>query len=488
MSDRLAAVRAQALATEQGLPFVELGRRALDADAVRAVPFEALERLLALPYGSDGTTLRVAFASPSRAAADEVARLSGRPVEPALAARDEVRSLLRELKRGGTLRDEDLYLEGELLKEAPAVRAVNDTLRRAIAERASDIHLVPEDGFVHVRLRIDGVVQEFGMLTPEDAVGIVLRIKVLAKLDVAERRRPQDGRFTIRTTSGRIVDIRVTLLPTIFGEGVVMRLLEKTRTAPSLTNLGLTAAMQMELERLVDRGVGALLVTGPTGSGKSTTLHGALADLTRPDRTVITIEDPVEYELRGAYQIQVHGGAGVSYASALRSVLRGDPDMIMVGEIRDEETATLALGASLAGHFLFSTLHTNDAPGALTRLAEMGVERYVIAAGVAGVIAQRLARRLCLYCREPYDEEGGATYFRPHGCAHCNGGHHGRIGIFQLLTFDARLRELVAAGASHDELTAAAAETGMNTLWSDGLAKVEAGLISLEELHRVVPR
>jgi type II secretory ATPase GspE/PulE/Tfp pilus assembly ATPase PilB-like protein len=335
-------------------------------------------------------------------------------------------------------------------------------------------------------MRIDGVVQEFGTLTAEDIVGMITRIKVLAKLDVAERRRPQDGRFTIRTTGGRIVDVRVTLLPTIFGEGVVMRLLEKTRTAPSLTNLGLTASMQMQLERLVDRGTGALLVTGPTGSGKSTTLHGALADLTRPDRTVITIEDPVEYELRGAYQIQVHAASGVTYASALRSVLRGDPDMIMVGEIRDEETATLALGASLAGHFLFSTLHTSDAPGALTRLSERGVERYVAAAGVAGVIAQRLARRLCLYCREPYEQDG-ATYFRAHGCGHCTGGHHGRIGVFQLLTLDAQLRELVAQGASHDALTDAAAETGMDTLWSDGMAKVEAGLISLEELHRVVP-
>jgi type IV pilus assembly protein PilB len=486
MSDRLAAVRAQALATEQGLPFVELGRRALDADAVRAVPFEALERLLALPYEWDGDVLRVAFADPSRAATDEIARLAGRAVEPALAARDDVRGLLRELRRGGTLRDEDLYLEGELLETAPAVRAVNDVLRRAVSERASDVHLVPEDGFVHLRMRIDGVVQEFGTLTAEDIVGMITRIKVLAKLDVAERRRPQDGRFTIRTTGGRIVDVRVTLLPTIFGEGVVMRLLEKTRTAPSLTNLGLTASMQMQLERLVDRGTGALLVTGPTGSGKSTTLHGALADLTRPDRTVITIEDPVEYELRGAYQIQVHAASGVTYASALRSVLRGDPDMIMVGEIRDEETATLALGASLAGHFLFSTLHTSDAPGALTRLSEMGVERYVAAAGVAGVIAQRLARRLCLYCREPYEQDG-ATYFRAHGCGHCTGGHHGRIGVFQLLTLDAQLRELVAQGASHDALTDAAAETGMDTLWSDGMAKVEAGLISLEELHRVVP-
>ena len=487
MADRLAAVRARSLATEHGLPFVELAQTPLDPAAVRAIPFEALERHAALPFGQDGDVLRVAFARPSHEAAAELARLAGRPVEAVLASRDEVARFLAELDRGGTLRDEDLFLEGELLAEAPAVRAGNEILRRAVVARASDVHLIPEQGLVNVRLRVDGVVQESGTLTSDDAAGVVLRIKVLAKLDVAERRRAQDGRFTSRTTSGRIVDVRVTLLPTVAGEGVVLRLLEKTRVAPSLTDLGLEPGMQMELERMVDRGVGALLVTGPTGSGKSTTLHGALADLARPDRTVITIEDPVEYELRGAYQLQVNAAAGLSYAAALRSVLRGDPDVIMVGEIRDAETATLALGASLAGHFMLSTLHTNDAPGALTRLAEMGVERYVIAAGVSGVIAQRLARRLCLYCREPYEHEG-KTIFRARGCRWCIGGHYGRTGVFQLLSMDAKLRELVADGASHDTIAAAAAGAGLQPLWSDGLAKVEAGLISLEELHRVVPR
>jgi type IV pilus assembly protein PilB len=488
VSDRLAAVRARSLAAEQGLPFVELSRVALDPDAVRTVPFETLERVIALPFHiDDDGVLRVAFAAPSDATVGELSRLAGRPVQPVLAARDELTRVLADLARGGTLRDEDLFLEGELLAEAPAVRSVNDILRRAIVARASDVHMIPAADAVHVRLRIDGVVQEHSLLTTEEAGGAVQRLKVLGKLDVAERRRPQDGRFTIRTTAGRVVDIRVTLLPTVAGEGVVLRLLEKTRTAPSLTELGLEPAMQMQLERLVDRGVGALLVTGPTGSGKSTTLHGALADLARPDRTVITIEDPVEYELPGAYQIQVHQNAGVTYGSALRSALRGDPDVIMVGEIRDAETATLALGASLAGHFTLSTLHTNDAPGALSRLAEMGVERYVIAAGVSGIIAQRLARRLCLYCREPYETEGVAA-FRAHGCRWCTGGHFGRVGIFELLTMDERLRQLVADGASHESIAGAALAAGMQSLWTDGMAKVEAGLISLEELHRVVPR
>jgi type IV pilus assembly protein PilB len=276
-------------------------------------------------------------------------------------------------------------------------------------------------------------------------------------------------------------------------------LLEKTRTAPSLTDLGLENAMQMEIERIVDRSLGSLLVTGPTGSGKSTTLHGALADLARPERTVITIEDPVEYDLPGTYQIQTNAAAGVTFPTALRTVLRGDPDVIMIGEIRDAETADLALGGSLAGHFILSTLHTNDAPSAVTRLIEMGVEPYVVSAGLAGVLGQRLARRLCLYCREAYvpsrevlDEIGSVEddplFFRAVGCSYCSGGYRGRVGVFQLLTIDERFRSLIAAGGTYDEFCAAAEAAGMASLWADGLAKVEAGNISLEELRRVVSR
>jgi type II secretory ATPase GspE/PulE/Tfp pilus assembly ATPase PilB-like protein len=259
--------------------------------------------------------------------------------------------------------------------------------------------------------------------------------------------------------------------------------------------------MQMQIERRVERAIGALLVTGPTGSGKSTTLNAALADIARPDRTVITVEDPVEYELPGTYQIQVNPLFGVTFPAALRSVLRGDPDVLMVGEIRDHETAQLALSASLTGHFVLSTLHTGDATSAVTRLVEMGVEHYVVSAALAGVIAQRLARRLCLYCREAYEPsddlleslglplDGTArTFFHATGCQHCTGGYRGRIGIFQFLIVDDGLRALIASGASHDEIERAAAASGMGSLWSDGLGKVEAGSISVEELHRVVPR
>jgi type IV pilus assembly protein PilB len=499
MADRLAAVRARALADTHGLEYVDLSRRSLDPEAVRIVPLEVLERLAALPYEVNDGVVHVAVADPTSAGVAELEHLSGKRVIVSVARSAEVTALIHDLVHGGTLSDSELHLEGEELSEAPAVLTVNDILRRAIEARASDVHLIPDGTNVQVRFRVDGVVSEHGSISAEEALGAVSRIKVLAELDVAERRRPQDGRFSVKTTSGRVIDFRVTLLPTISGEGVVMRLLEKTRSAPSLTDLGLENAMQMELERIVDRSIGALLVTGPTGSGKSTTLHGALHDLARPERTVITIEDPVEYELPGTYQLQMNPAVGVTFATALRSVLRGDPDVVMVGEVRDAETAALALGGSLAGHFILSTLHTNDAPSTLTRLAEMGVERYVISAGLSGVIGQRLARRLCLYCREAYEpspeilESIGSTnedavFFRATGCRYCSAGYHGRVGVFQLLTMNERLRGLVAGGATHEELTAAAYESGMTTLWADGLAKVEAGVISLEELHRVVPR
>jgi type IV pilus assembly protein PilB len=501
MADRLAAVRGRTLAADHGLPYIELRRLALSPDAVRSAPLEILDHLEAVPFDVVDGMLHVALTAPSAGAVAELERVSGRPVAVALAAPEDVRGILDDLARGGTVDVEQLEVEAGSAGGAPAVVAVNEILRAAVAAQASDVHVIPAADRYHVRLRIDGVVQEHSHLAPVEAAAAVSRIKVLAGLDVAERRRPQDGRFGLRTTAGRPIDVRTAILPTVHGEGVVLRLLGKIRTPPSFTDLGLSNAMQMEIERLVERAVGAVLVTGPTGSGKSTTLHAALADIARPDRTVITVEDPVEYELAGTYQIQVNPVAGVTFPAALRSVLRGDPDVLMVGEIRDHETARLALSASLTGHFVLSTLHTGDAPSAVTRLVEMGVEHYVVAAALSGVVAQRLARRLCLYCREPYEpseslvvslgldpEACRRTFFRAHGCPHCTGGYRGRIGVFQLLTIDEQLRGLICAGASHDDTMRVAGESGMVSLWHDGLGKVEAGLTSVEELHRVVPR
>ena len=501
MADRLAGVRGRTLAEQYGLPWVDVAHLALNPHAVRAVPLEVLEHLDAVPFDLIEDMLHVALTEPSPAAVAELERVSGRPVVVSIAALADVTEILEEIRRNGALDVEQLLVEGELADNAPAVRAVNEFMSAALSAHASDVHVIPSELCYYIRLRVDGVVQELTTMTPEEASAAVSRIKVMAGLDVAERRRPQDGRFAVRTTANRTIDVRVAVLPTVHGEGVVMRLLGKLRTPPSFTDLGLSNEMQMQLELLVERAVGALLVTGPTGSGKSTTLNTALADIARPDRTVITVEDPVEYELPGTYQIQVNPLFGVTFPAALRSVLRGDPDVLMVGEIRDHETAQLALSASLTGHFVLSTLHTGDATSAVTRLVEMGVEHYVVSAALSGVIAQRLARRLCLYCREAYEpsgdlleslglplDSGPRTFFHASGCQHCTGGYRGRIGIFQFLIVNDGLRALIASGASHEEIARAATESGMGSLWTDGVRKIEAGSISVEELHRVVPR
>jgi type IV pilus assembly protein PilB len=337
------------------------------------------------------------------------------------------------------------------------------------------------------------------------AAGVTTRLKVLAKLDIAERRKPQDGRISLNARSvGRMLDIRVAVLPTVEGEQVVMRLIDKSRTTPTLESLGLSEGMRQHLQGVIRRPTGALLVTGPTGSGKSTTLYAALAEINRPEIKAITVEDPVEYRLAGINQIQINIKAGLTFANALRTILRSDPDVIMVGEIRDTETAKISIESALTGHFVFSTLHTNDAPGAITRLNEMGVEPFLTGSAVSAVLAQRLARKLCSHCCEMYspsiDEllrnrvssevaaaSDGAAFYRKRGCPRCSHtGYRGRIGIYQLLVMTENLESLAVSRASREEIERAAMEGGMHTLWDDGLAKVAAGITSLEELSRVL--
>jgi type IV pilus assembly protein PilB len=334
--------------------------------------------------------------------------------------------------------------------------------------------------------------------------GVTTRLKVLAKLDIAERRKPQDGRISLNAAAaGRMLDIRVATLPTVEGESVVMRLLDKSKKAPTLEELGLSDEMRVKLEEVVQRPTGALLVTGPTGSGKSTTLYAALTEINNPEINIITVEDPVEYRLAGINQVQINQRAGLTFAAALRSILRSDPDVVMVGEIRDPETAKISIEAALTGHMVLSTLHTNDAPGALTRLNEMGVEPFLTGSAVTGVLAQRLARKLCTHCCEMYTpsveelikarvspdvaaQADGMVFYRKKGCPRCGQtGYKGRIGIFQLLTMSENLETLAAEKASREELERAAMEEGMRTLWDDGIAKVAAGLTSIEELARV---
>jgi type IV pilus assembly protein PilB len=328
---------------------------------------------------------------------------------------------------------------------------------------------------------------------------------VLAKLDIAERRKPQDGRISLNAAAaGRLLDIRVATLPTVEGEAVTMRLLDKSRSAPTLEELGFSDSMRDQLLRLVRRPTGALLVTGPTGSGKTTTLYAVLAETNRPEINVITVEDPVEYRLNGINQVQINMRAGLTFANALRSILRSDPDVVMVGEIRDGETARISIEAALTGHFVLSTLHTNDAPGAITRLNEMGVEPFVTGAAVSAVLAQRLARKLCQQCAAPYsvstqeligfrlDPElaaslDGTVFHRPQGCARCaDTGYRGRIGVYQYLQMNEELEQLTANKGTRDEIEAVALKSGMRSMWDDGLDKVLAGLTSVEELARVV--
>ncbi|HET7450134.1 MAG TPA: GspE/PulE family protein [Gaiellaceae bacterium] len=504
------ATVARQLAERFDLPFVDLRTIGVQRAAAEAIDPRTLVRAHAVPYAFDGERLCVAIADPNDVQAVDELRLATRlEVVFGVAPREdielELRNLERQLdatRRAALEEDEGFAFEEEAEQEeddssAPLVRLVNSLIFEAAEEGASDIHLLPQPDGLFVRLRVDGVLRELERIPRHRAAGVITRIKVLAKLDIAEHRRPQDGRISLRTNRGRHVDIRVTVLPSVEGEGAILRLLDKSRDAPTLTEIGLSFPMQMALEQILNRPTGSLLVTGPTGSGKSTTLYAALADLARPEINVITIEDPVEYRLPGIYQLQVNQKIDFDFATALRSVLRSDPDVVMVGEIRDRETAEISMRAALTGHFVLSTLHTNDAPSAITRLSEMGVEPFVVASAVSAVLAQRLARRLCDRCREPYTpspeeleklglDEPIAQLWRADSCEHCSRGYRGRVGIFQMLPMTEDVRRLAARDASSAELEAAGIDAGMTPLWQDGVDKVRAGLTTVAELRRVL--
>jgi len=375
---------------------------------------------------------------------------------------------------------------------------------QAAEDGASDVHFEPQEESLLVRFRVDGVLQEVQRIPKRMMNGVLTRLKVLAKLDIAERRKPQDGRISLNAAAaGRLLDIRVATLPTVEGESIVMRLLDKSKRAPTLEELGMADEMRRKLEEHVRRPTGAVLVTGPTGSGKSTTLYAALTEINRPEINIITVEDPVEYRLTGVNQVQINTRAGLTFAAALRSILRSGPDVVMVGEIRDGETAKISIEAALTGHLVLSTLHTNDAPQVLTRLNEMGVEPFLTGAAISAVIAQRLARKLCSHCCEMYTPSAdellkarvspdvaaaadGMAFYRKRGCPRCGQtGYKGRIGIFQLLEMSESLEQLAAKKAAREDIERQAIEEGMRTLWDDGLTKVASGLTSIEELARV---
>jgi type IV pilus assembly protein PilB len=514
---------AKLLASRHHMPVVDLAVSGIDGQAAETVPLHVLERLVAIPYELSDGVLKVAIADPTDLHAIDELRLATRhQVELAVASRDDILIEIRRRSRASEAFGARAVLEEEAaahaeeeedgddleaedgISDAPLVRLVNSIIFQAAEDGASDVHFEPQEDALVVRLRIDGVLHEVQRIPKRMMAGVTTRLKVLAKLDIAERRKPQDGRISLNAAAaGRMMDIRVATLPTVEGESVVMRLLDKSKKAPTLEELGLSDDMRARLEEVVKRPTGALLVTGPTGSGKSTTLYAALTEINKPEINVITVEDPVEYRLTGVNQVQINQRAGLTFAAALRSILRSDPDVVMVGEIRDPETAKISIEAALTGHLVLSTLHTNDAPGALTRLNEMGVEPFLTGSAVTGVLAQRLARKLCTHCCEMYQpstdellkarvspdiaaQSDGMVFYRKKGCPRCNQtGYKGRIGIFQLLTMTEQLETLAAQKAPREDIERAAMDEGMRTLWDDGVSKVAAGLTSVEELARV---
>jgi type IV pilus assembly protein PilB len=505
------------------LPLIALGDQKISPDAVAAIPIHVLERVVAFPYKIANDRLHVAVADPSDVSGVDELKLATRyQVELGVASREEILEEIQHVLRASealtaqsaALEDVEVVSEEEELddleaddgiSDAPLVRLVNSIIFQGAEDAASDIHFMPEEDALVIRYRVDGVLREVQRVPRRMASGVTTRLKVLAKLDIAERRKPQDGRISLNAkTAGRMLDIRVAVLPTVEGECVVMRLIDKSTKAPTLEGLGLADDMHENLEHVIKKPTGALLVTGPTGSGKSTTLYAALHIVAQPEVNVITVEDPVEYRLQGINQIQINVKAGLNFAVILRTILRADPDVVMVGEIRDPETAKISIEAALTGHMVLSSLHTNDAPSALTRLNEMGVEPYLTSAAVTGVLAQRLARRLCTNCAEMYAPSitemveanvspdiaaslDGSAFYRKVGCPRCNHtGYKGRLGIFEFLDMSDELAAYAASKPSHEELRQRAIDLGMRTMWDDGMAKVAQGLTSIEELARVV--
>src|SRR5690348_2527732 len=515
---------ARMVAARHQLPLVDLAFSGVEDMAAKLIPLHVLERVVAIPYALRNDILHVAVADPANVHAIDELRLATRhPIELGVASRDDIVNAVRKLVRQSeafgaraaleeeeaqfeTVEEDETDLEeDDGVSDAPLVRLVNSILFQAAEDGASDVHFEPQEDALVVRFRIDGVLQEMQRIPKRMMAGVTTRLKVLAKLDIAERRKPQDGRISLNAAAaGRMLDVRVATLPTVEGESLVMRLLDKSKKPPTLTELGLSEEMRTQLSEIVAKPTGALLVTGPTGSGKSTTLFACLNQINRPEINIITVEDPVEYRLPGVNQVQINNRAGLTFAAALRSILRSDPDVVMVGEIRDGETAKISIEAALTGHLVLSTLHTNDAPSTITRLNEMGVEPFLTGSAVSAVLAQRLARKLCPNCCELYspsvDEllsarvspdiaasQDGVGFYRKKGCPRCNQtGYRGRIGVYQLLTMTEELESLAVSRAPRDEIERAAIRGGMRTLWDDGLAKVAAGLTSLEELARVV--
>ena len=462
-----------------------------------------------LPVALEGGRLDVVMADPQdRFVLKALHLATGLAIRPFVAMASDIDKALAQRDAGGAVEDgeveEDVdsgdFVEHlkDLASEAPVIRLVNTIVGRVIELRASDIHLEPFETGLQVRYRVDGVLQESELLPVKQGAAVVSRIKLLAHIDIAERRLPQDGRIRTRV-KGRELDLRISTVPTVHGESVVMRVLDRASVRLSLEEMAMDDATLRAFRALLARPHGIFLVTGPTGAGKTTTLYAGLSELDASAQKIITVEDPVEYQFAGIAQMQVHPQIGLTFASALRSILRQDPDIIMIGEMRDGETAQIAVQAALTGHLVLSTLHTNTAASAVIRMRDMGVERYLITSTVIGVVAQRLVRTLCSECKEPYMPDPsmlhstglgrfsapGSALYRARGCASCrNTGYKGRAGLFELMLVDDALRKGILDGADGSVLQELAVAGGMVTLYEDGLRKVARGLTTYEEVLR----
>ncbi|MGE5762466.1 MAG: GspE/PulE family protein, partial [Mycobacterium leprae] len=503
-----------ALAAQIGLRFVDLADFPIDAAAVASVSDAVCRRYAALPIGYEDGKLLLAMADPADVfAVDDVRSITGHDVKPVVVTRTDVLAAIDRYHRAdGDLDDltmaldtaaeeDDLSNVREVVDDAPIVKFVNLLIAQAIQDRASDIHIEPGERELRVRFRIDGVLHEVMRSPKAIQSGVISRLKIMADINIAERRVPQDGRLSV-TTSGRKVDLRVATLPTVWGEKVVMRILDNSTAMLKLSDLGFSEGNYTRYAASFGKPYGMILVTGPTGSGKSTTLYATLNIVSTSDKNVIIGEDPVEYRLPGINQVQTNAKAGLTFASALRSILRSDPDIVLIGEIRDHETALIAVEAALTGHLVLSTLHTNDAPSAMTRLVEMGIEPFLVGSAVDAVLAQRLARRLCVKCKEPYtpspdvlvqarfpwrEGEELPTLHRAAGCSVCSKtGYKGRVALHEVMDVTEDVERLVVSRASAAAIAEVARSQGMLTLREDGMAKVAAGVTSLDEILRVV--
>lgn len=500
----------EVLEFQLGVPRIVLADMEISREVAATIPLALAERYKAIPVKKSGKKLTLAMVDPTNFyAIDDVRMVSGCDVEPMIALENDIMLAISQSygvhdlveKAVSKLRPEDgtAFTEMQTAEDAPIIGIVNSLFSQAIRERASDIHIEPQDKTLRVRFRIDGVLREISAFTRDIHAAIISRIKIMGNMDIAEKRLPQDGRIMI-TENGREIDVRVSTLPTILGEKVVMRILDKKTVILDVGKLGFSAINLQKYSKLYTQSYGMILITGPTGSGKTTTLYSTLSVVNSPDKNIITIEDPVEYRLDGINQVQVNIKAGLTFAGGLRSILRQDPNIVMLGEIRDRETADIAIRAALTGHLVLSTLHTNDAAGAITRLIDMGVEPFLVASSVLGVVAQRLVRLACPECKQAYTPSADSiervfldipsdqdiVLYRGAGCASCgHTGYKGRMAIHEVMPVSVHIRELINRRASTDEIALAARQEEMIVMREDGIQKAFNGLITVAEVMRV---